>query len=66
LNLGINYLPSHQIRFTLATNLIEAGVPINQLSNELGHTQVRTTFMYTRQREADAHSKGLIAQVQDI
>ena len=63
---GVNYLPSHQIRFTSATNLIEAGVPINQLSNELGHSQVRTTFMYTRQRKADEQSRTLIAQVQDI
>ena len=63
---GVKYLPSHQIRFTSATNLIEAGVPINQLSNELGHTQVRTTFMYTRQREADEHSKAIIAKVQDV
>ena len=64
--LDIEYLPSHQIRFTSATNLIEAGVPINQLSNELGHSQVRTTFLYTRKRQADEQSKNLIAYVQDI
>ena len=62
---GVKYLPSHQIRFTSATNLI-AKIPINLLANELGHSQVRTTFLYTRKRVADEHSKNLIAQVQDI
>ena len=64
--LKIKYRPSHQIRFTTATNLAEAGVPINQLSYELGHSDVKTTFEYTRQRKADARSQALIAQVQDI
>ena len=64
--LNIPYRSSHQIRFTTATNLYEAGIPITQLSYELGHSDVRTTFMYTRQRKPDERSKAIIMQVQDL
>lgn len=48
--LGINYLPSHQIRFTVATMLFENSVPISQISLLLGHADTATTWHYIRQQ----------------
>ena len=42
--LNIPYRSSHQIRFTITTMLYEAGVPLNQLSTMLGHSETRTTL----------------------
>jgi len=64
--LGITYLPSHQIRFTNATALAEAGVKINQLSHDLLHSQVSTTYRYIRQREMDDESKAIASEVLNV
>ena len=64
--LNITYRSSHQIRFTSATNMIEAGIPVNQVSYDLGHSDVKTTFTYIRQRKMDNSSKALVAQVLDV
>jgi len=64
--LNITYLPSHQIRFTNATALAEAGVKINQLSHDLLHSQVSTTYRYIRQREMDDESKALASEVLNV
>lgn len=52
--LKIHYRSSHQIRFTVATILHESGVPVNQISMLLGHSETRTTFHYLRQRKPDS------------
>ena len=64
--LNIKYLPSHQIRFTNATALAEAGVPINQLSHDLIHSQVSTTYRYIRSREMDEQSRVLANQAMSV
>ena len=51
-NLGIKYRSSHQIRFTVATLLYSNGVPINELSNLLGHADTAITWHYIRKQEA--------------
>lgn len=61
--LGIKYRSSHQIRFTNATTLFEAGVPINQLSTLLGHSDTKTTFHYIVQKDVDDKSKAIIRNV---
>ena len=61
--LNITYLPSHQIRFTNATALAEAGVKVNQLSHDLLHSQISTTYRYIRQREMDDESKAIASEV---
>lgn len=64
--LNIPYRPSHQIRFTTVTNLLEAGVPITQISHDLGHSEVRTTYRYARQRGMDERSRAIAAAVMDV
>lgn len=64
--LDITYRPSHQIRFTVATALSEAGVPINQLSAMLGHSETRTTFHYIRQQSIDSESDIIMCNTLDI
>lgn len=59
-DLGIKYRSSHQIRFTVATILHESGVPVNQISVLLGHSEIRTTFRYLRQRKPDSTSIGIM------
>lgn len=61
--LGIDYKSSHQIRFSIATKLCEAGVPINQLSVLLGHSETKTTLHYIRQRQADERTVEIINAV---
>lgn len=58
--LKIPYRSSHQIRFTVATLLYEAGIPINQISAMLGHSETRTTMHYIRQQVADSKSRTIM------
>jgi len=64
--LNIKYRSSHQIRFTTATNLSKVGVPINEISNDLGHSNVKQTFNYIRQQEMSEQSKIIANQVLDM
>ena len=64
--LEIKYRSSHQIRFTTATNLSKAGVPINEISNDLGHCDVKQTFNYIRQQGMSEQSKLIANQVLDL
>ena len=64
--LGIKYRSSHQIRFTTATNLSKAGVPINEISNDLGHSDVKQTYNYIRQQEMSEQSKLIANQILDL
>ena len=64
--LKIPYRSSHQIRFTVATLLYEAGIPINQISAMLGHSETRTTIHYIRQQVADSKSRTIMSNLLDI
>lgn len=50
-NVGISYNPSHQIRFTSATNLYHSGINITEISTLLGHSDTATTWHYIRKNE---------------
>ena len=47
MTLGIVYRSSHQIRFIVATLLYEAGVPLNEISRMLGHSDISSTQVYS-------------------
>lgn len=64
--LKIPYRSSHQIRFTVATLLYEAGIPINQISAMLGHSETRATMHYIRQQVADSKSRTIMSNLLDI
>lgn len=64
--LNIPYRSSHQIRFTIATMLYEAGVPLNQLSTMLGHSETRTTLHYIRQQSVDSKSSTIMINTLDM
>lgn len=56
-NIGISYNPSHQIRFTSATNLYQSGVDITQISTLLGHSDTATTWYYIRKNEPNKNTE---------
>ena len=64
--LKIKYRSSHQFRYTTATNLSNAGIPISEISNDMGHSDVKQTYNYIRQQEMSAQSKAIANQVQDL
>lgn len=43
---GVNHVHPHKFRRTLATNLIEAGMPFQEVSLLLGHERLDTTMTY--------------------
>ena len=63
--LNIPYRSSHQIRFTITTMLYEAGVPLNQLSTMLGHSETRTTLHDIRQQSVDPKSSTIMINTLD-
>lgn len=44
---GITDLKFHDLRHTYATRLVQAGIPIAEVSRILGHTNLATTFRYS-------------------
>ena len=44
--LGINKVPPHKFRRTLATRAIDKGMPIEQVQKLLGHQKIDTTMEY--------------------
>lgn len=60
---GVKYRPSHQVRFTVATNLYENGVSINQLSYLLGHSETATTWHYIRKNECSENTCEILRTV---
>ena len=55
----------NKIRFTITTMLYEAGVPLNQLSTMLGHSETRTTLHYIRQQSVDPKSSTIMINTLD-
>jgi len=47
----------HSLRHSFATNLLERGMPINQVSLLMGHASIGTTNVYTRANPTDALAK---------
>lgn len=43
---GVNHVHPHRFRRTLATNLIDRGMPIQEVACILGHDNINTTMMY--------------------
>ena len=44
---------AHTLRHTFAKDLLDAGVPLDQVSNLLGHSNLETTKIYTAPRTVD-------------
>jgi len=44
----------HSLRHGFGTRMIEAGVPLNQLSMLMGHSSISVTNIYTKARPVDA------------
>lgn len=51
--LNIKYRSSHQLRFTVATMLFQAGMPITKLSVLLGHSTTAMTWHFIIQQSPD-------------
>ena len=64
-NLNIKYRSSHQLRFTVATMLFQAGMPITKLSVLLGHSTTEMTWHYIRQQTPDEEDLELMESVLD-
>jgi site-specific recombinase XerD len=50
----------HRFRRTLATRMIDRGVPIEQVQNILGHTKIEATLIYAQVNQGNvkmSHSK---------
>ncbi len=63
--LNIKYRSSHQLRFTVATMLFQAGMPITKLSVLLGHSTTAMTWHYIRQQTPDEKDLELMEYVLD-
>lgn len=51
----------HSFRHANAIHLVESGVPVNAVSEQLGHATLRSTAVYLRL--ADSHRQALLASV---
>lgn len=63
---GVSYHSSHQIRFTMATNLYKNGVNLTEVSTMLGHADVATTLHYIRQNQASDETNARLAAIMNI
>ena len=50
---GIEHCHPHRFRRTLATNLIDKGVPIEQVQTLLGHSKLDTTLLYANVNQSN-------------
>lgn len=53
---GVQDVHPHRFRRTLATNLIDHGMPVQQVASVLGHEKLDTTMEYVHQRTEDIHN----------
>jgi integrase/recombinase XerC len=51
-HLGFDLTP-HMLRHTCAKNLVDAGIPLNQIAAILGHNRLETTKIYITPSQAD-------------
>lgn len=54
--LGIKKAHPHKFRRTLATTVIDKGMPIEQLQMLLGHARIDTTLMYAKVKQSNVKS----------
>ena len=60
---GVEYRPSHQIRFTNAAIVFDSGIRLEELSSMLGHTNTATTLHYIRRKEPDKNTAEIVRTV---
>ena len=53
MSLGINRVHPHKFRRTLATMVIDKGMPIEQLQRLLGHQKIDTTLQYAMVKQSN-------------
>lgn len=59
---GLQYHPSQQMRFTVASILYRHGMPLTQLQKIMGHTQISTTMHYLRNVASDENEAARIME----
>lgn len=56
-----SHITIHSLRHSYATHLLEAGVPLTVLQQQLGHNDIKTTLRYVHlSKEAQVDSAGII------
>lgn len=57
---GFPWMTSHTMRRTAASLLDDAGVPMREVSSQLGHTDLRTTYLYLDRRQATTRAADVL------
>lgn len=57
--IGIEKCHPHRFRHTMATSALRHGMPIDQVSKMLGHSQLTTTQIYAKSEESDIENAHL-------
>lgn len=56
---GVGHVKPHDLRRTLATELLETGAPVHHVKEQLGHANAQTTLQnYTGKVDAQARRSG--------
>jgi len=62
---GIPYRSSHTIRFTAATDMAAAGIPVTEICTMLGHSDTATTFHYIRPQQVSSETARRMQEIFD-
>lgn len=57
---GFPWMTSHTMRRTAASLLDDAGLPLREVSGQLGHTDLRTTYLYLDRRQATTRAADVL------
>lgn len=57
---GFPWMTSHTMRRTAASLLDDAGLPMREVSGQLGHTDLRTTYLYLDRRQATTRAADVL------
>ena len=57
---GLPWMTSHTLRRTAASLLDDAGLPLREVSGQLGHSDLRTTFLYLDRRRATTRAADVL------